>query len=74
MFKTIRSWIYWWKLGRKAKKHLQWQLDRTKNLGPAEPPTPEQVEAFKKEYDMGWNSHMVQKIENKRTYYEAELG
>ena len=44
-----------------------------KKMGPAVPPTPEQVEAFKKEWDLGWDSHMVSKIENKRTYFEAQI-
>jgi len=74
MLKKIRSWIYWWKLGRKAKKHLKWQVARAKSMGPAKPPTSKELEDFKKEWDLGWDSHMVQKVVNKRTYYEAELG
>ena len=35
--------------------------------------TPAQVEAFKKEWDLGWDSHMIQKIENKRRYFEADI-
>ena len=42
-------------------------------MPPAAPPTLEQVEAFKKEWDLGWDSHMIQKIENKRTYFEADI-
>ena len=30
-------------------------------------------EAFKKEWDLGWDSHMIQKVESKRTYFEASL-
>jgi len=42
-------------------------------MPPAAPPTLEQVEAFKKEWDLGWDSHMIQKIENKRRYFEADI-
>jgi hypothetical protein len=73
MLKKIQSWVYWWKLGRKAKKHLQRQIERTKSLGPAIPPTHEQIESFKKEWDLGWDSHMIQKVESKKTYFEASL-
>lgn len=74
MFKTLKRWVYWWKLGRKAKKHLKWQIERAKQMGPAEPPTPEEIEAFKKEWDLGWDSHMVTKVERTRkTHYEADI-
>ncbi len=72
-FKTVKRWWYYWKLSRKVKKHLKWQIERCKKMGPAEPPTPDQVEEFKKELDLGWDSHMIQKIENKRTYFEADI-
>jgi hypothetical protein len=49
------------------------QIDRAKQMPPAEPPTPEQVAAFKKEWDLGWDSHMVQKVETKKRYFEASL-
>lgn len=70
---TMFKWFYWWKLGRKAKKHLKLQAQICKQMGPAKPPTPEQVEAFKKEWDLGWDSHMVQRVEPRRTYFEASL-
>ena len=40
------KWLYWWKLGRKAKKHLKMQCERTKSLGPATPPTEKEVQDF----------------------------
>lgn len=67
------KWFYWWKLGRKAKKNLKKQIEMCKQMGPAEPPTTEQLEAFKKEWDLGWDSHMVQKVETKRTYFEQYI-
>lgn len=68
------KWFYWWKLGRKAKKHLKWQIDRAKQMGPANPPTEKELEAFMKEYDLGWDSHMIDSVPKRRTYFEAELG
>lgn len=73
MLKKIRSWIYWWKLGRKAKKHLKWQVARTKSMGPAKPPTSKELEDFKKEVDLGWDSHMVSSVPKRRTYFETDL-
>lgn len=70
---TMFKWFYWWKLGRKAKKHLKMQIERAKTMPPAAPPTQEQVEAFKKEWDLGWDSHMIQRVEPRRTYFEASL-
>ena len=67
------KWFYWWKLGRKAKKNLRKQIERYKTIGPATPPTPEQLEAFKKEFDLGWDSHMVESVPRRRTYFEADL-
>lgn len=67
------KWFYWWKLGRKAKRELKRQIELCKQMGPAEPPTTEQLEAFKKEWDLGWDSHMVQKVETKRTYFEQYI-
>ncbi len=67
------KWFYWWKLGRKAKKHLKKQIERTKQMGPAEPPTTEELEAFKKQWDLGWDSHMVTKVKTRRTHFEASL-
>lgn len=67
------KWFYWWKLGRKAKKNLKKQIEMCKQMGPAEPPTMEQLESFKKEWDLGWDSHMVQKVETKRTYFEQYI-
>ena len=73
MFKAVRRWWYYWKLSRKVKKNLQNQIERSRKMPPAAPPTLEQVEAFKKEWDLGWDSHMIQKIENKRRYFEADI-
>jgi hypothetical protein len=73
MFERVKGWIHWWRIGRKAKKHLKMQIERYKTIGPAEPPTLEQIEAFKKEWDLGWDSHMVTKVETKKRYFEASL-
>ena len=53
MFKTIRSWIFWWNRCRTAKKAIKKQIALCKQMGKAKPPTPEEVEKFKKEFDMG---------------------
>lgn len=66
-------WFYWWKLSRKAKKNLKMQIARAKQMPPAEPPTTAEVEAFKKEWDLGWDSHMVDSVPRRRTYFEADL-
>ena len=73
MFKTVRQWIFWWKRSRKLKLFLQQEAWNAKMRGPKEPPTPEEVEKFKKEWDLGWDSHMVQRVEPRRTYFEANL-
>lgn len=73
MFKTIRSWIFWWNRCRTAKKAIKWQIAMCKQMGKAKPPTPEEVKKFKEEFDFGWNSPMVQKVESKKTYFEASL-
>ena len=73
MFNTVKRWVFWWKRSRNAKKEIQRQIDLCKRMGPAKPPTPEQVEAFKKDFDMGWNSHMVDSVPRRRTYFEADL-
>lgn len=73
MFKTVKRWVYYWKLSKVVKQNLQKQIEATKRLGPAEPPTPEEVEKFKKDLDMGWNDHMIQRIERRKTYYEASI-
>jgi hypothetical protein len=73
MFKILKRWWYYWKLGRKVKKNLQDQIERSRKMPPAAPPTLEQVEAFKKEWDLGWDSHMVTRVERKKTYYEADI-
>jgi len=67
------KWFYWWKLSRKAKKSLKKQIARTKKLDKAIPPTPEELEEFKKQYDMGWDSHMITRVERRKTYYEASI-
>lgn len=73
MLKTIRSWIFWWNRCRTAKKAIKQQIAMCKQMGPAEPPTPKQIEAFKNEFDMGWNDHMVQKVESRKTYFEQYI-
>lgn len=73
MFKTIRSWVFWWNRCRTAKKAIKQQIDMCKQMGPAEPPTPKQIEAFKNEFDMGWNYHMIQKVESRKTYFEQYI-
>lgn len=40
------KWFYYWKLGRKTKKNLKKQCEWTKSLGPATPPTLEEVKKF----------------------------
>jgi hypothetical protein len=49
MLKMVKRWIYYYKQGKKAKKYLQEQIEIVKSMGKAEPPTPEELEAFKKE-------------------------
>lgn len=73
MFNTIRRWIFWWKRSKQAKKALKAQIEMCKKMGPAQPPTQEEVEKFMKEFDMGWDSHMVTKVETRRTYFEQDL-
>ena len=41
--------------------------------GYREPPTQKELEQFKKEWDLGWDSHMIQKVETKRTYFEQYI-
>ena len=68
------KWFYWWKLSRKLKKNLKKECEMAKKMNKAEPPTLEQLEEFKKEWDLGWDSHMVTKIERRpKTYYEQSL-
>lgn len=71
MVKTLKRWWYYWSLSRQVKQNLQKQIELSKKLGPAEPPSPEEVEKFKKELDMGWNDHMIQRIERRKTNYEV---
>ena len=73
MLKTAKRWWYYWNLSKQIKQNLQKQIEVTKRLGPATPPTPEEVEQFKKDLDMGWNDHMIQRIERRKTYYEASI-
>lgn len=73
MFKIIKRWIYYWKLSKQVKKNLRKQIEQSRQRMPYAPPTMEQVEAFKKECDMGWDSHMVTRVEPKKRYYEASL-
>ena len=73
MFKRIHNWLFWWKRSKQAKKAIKEQIALCKRMGPADPPTLEEVEKFKKEWNLGWNSHMVQKVEARQTYFEAYL-
>lgn len=73
MLKTVKSWWYYWNLSRQVKKNLREQIQRSKSMGPAEPPTPEEVEKFKNEFDMGWDSHMVQRVEPRKRYFEQYI-
>jgi len=73
MFDTIKRWAYYWKLSRQAKQNLKKQIEQSRKLPPHEPPTAEEVKKFMEEFDMGWNSHMIQRVEPKKTYYEAEI-
>jgi hypothetical protein len=49
MLKTLKRWKQYWKRGRQAKKYLASQIELTRKMGKAQPPTPEELEAFKKE-------------------------
>lgn len=73
MLKTIRSWIFWWNRSRTAKKAIKNQIALCKRMGKAKAPTHDQVEQFKKEWDLGWDSHMIQKVESKKTYFEQYI-
>ena len=73
MLKIIRSWIFWWNRCRTAKKAIKQQIAMCKQMGPATPPTPNEVADFKKEWNLGWDSHMIQKVESKQTYFEVSL-
>lgn len=73
MFKTVKRWVFWYKRSRQARKEIRRQIDLCKKMGPAEPPTLEQVEAFKKDFDMGWDTHMVEKVATRRTYFEKYI-
>jgi len=68
------KWVHWWLMGRKVKKAIKKQIADSKARGNYPPPTPEQVKAFKKEWNLGWDSHLVTKVENTpKTYYEQNL-
>lgn len=73
MFNTIRSWIFWWNRCRTAKKAIKKQIAMCKQMGAATPPTPDEVEKFKKDFDLGWDSHMVTKVESRKTYFEQYI-
>lgn len=73
MFKTIKSWLFWYKRSRAWKHYIATELLIARMKGPAEPPTPNQLEEFKKEWDLGWDSHMIQKVETRRTYFEQYI-
>lgn len=73
MFDTVKRWAYYWKLSKKVKANLKKQIEQSRARGTYDPPTPEEVEKFKKDMDMGWDSHMVQRVESRRTYFEASL-
>ena len=73
MFDTVKRWVYYWKLGRQLKVNMKKQIEQSKRTGPRNPPTEEEVKKFMEEFDMGWNSHMIQRVEPRKTYYEAEI-
>ena len=74
MFKAIKSWIFWWRRGRAWKRYITEELVISRCTGNRPPPTPEQVKAFMKEWDLGWDSHMVTKVEKTpKTYHEQNL-
>lgn len=73
VFEKLKQAVHYWKLSRKWKKELRRQKELCEMMGPATPPTAEQVEAFKKEWDLGWDSHMVQRVESKKTYFEQYI-
>ena len=73
MFKSVRNWIFWYKRTRSWKRFIANELLIARMRGPQVPPTKEQLEGFKKEWNLGWDSHMVQRVEPRKTYFEASL-
>ena len=75
MFRTVKRWIFWYQRSRHAKKVLKAQILMCKKMGPAVPPTPEEVEKFKKDFGNNevFNTHMVQRVEQRKTYFELNL-
>lgn len=67
------KWVFWWKRSRAWKKFIKTELSTAKMRCNAEPPTTEEVKKFKEEWDLGWDSHMITKVETRKTYYEASL-
>lgn len=67
MFKFVKRCMYYWVLSRQVKKNLKKQLKQSKNSGFYKPPTRDEVLEFKKEYDMRWDSPMIQRVESSRT-------
>lgn len=74
MFKAIKRWVFWYKRTKAWKRYITEELVISRRMGKATPPTPEQLAAFKKEWDLGWDSHMVTRVERRKTYYEANIG
>ena len=73
MIKKIKSWIFWYKRSRAWRHYIAKQIMISKMRGYREPPTQKELEQFKKEWDLGWDSHMIQKVETKRTYFEQYI-
>lgn len=73
MIKTIRNWIFWYKRSRAWKQYIKNELLIARMKGPHEPPTAKELEQFKKEWDLGWDSHMITKVETRRTYFEQYI-
>jgi len=74
MFKCVRRWVFWYKRSRAWKHFINTELLIARMRNPANPPTEKELEAFMKEYDLGWDSHMIDSVPKRRTYFEAELG
>lgn len=73
MLKTIKTWIFWYKRSKAWKRYISKELLVAKMKGPADPPTQLELEIFKKEWDLGWDSHMITKVETRKTYFEQYI-
>ena len=73
MLKTIKNWIFWYKRSRAWKHYIANELKIAQTKGQHEPPTKKELEQFKKEWDLGWDSHMITKVETRRTHFEQYI-